>query len=294
TCGPFGSALAAGRLLGLTSEQMLWALGNAGTQSSGLWEFMNSGGMSKHLHAGRAAESGILAAQLANQGFTGPSRILEGHQGLFVATCPDAKIDEVLAAPDSPWQLNRTSIKPWPSCRHTHPAIDAALELHPMVESAAEIHVRTYQAALDVCDRAMPENEYEAKFSLQHCVAMALVDGQINFDSFDAPARERIRDTARLVNLEVTHDIEMAYPHNWGCELVITADNGQKITASRQHCKGDPEFPLNGDEMQEKAGQLLSHAGIKKDEQQRLISYILNLPNQSKVVDLISLLELNY
>ncbi len=292
TCGPFGSALAAGHLLGLNPEQLVWSLGNAGTQSSGLWEFMNSGGMSKHLHAGRAAESGILAAQLAKQGFTGPTQILEGPQGLFAAACPDASPHEVIAEPNSPWQLTRTSIKPWPSCRHTHPAIDAALELHSLVDAPAEINVRTYQAALDVCDRVTPENEYEAKFSLQHCVAMALMDGKIGFDSFDGPARKRIREIRNKVTLEVSADCETAYPHNWGCEVMVTTDRGEEFSTTRKHCKGDPEFPLDDDEMQDKAGLLLSHAGINKDEQQRLISYILSLSEQTTVVDLISLLEI--
>jgi 2-methylcitrate dehydratase PrpD len=89
TCGPFGSAMAAASLLGLDDEQTQNALGNAGTQSSGLWQFMQTGAMSKHLHAGRASESGWLAAELAAVGFTGPAEILEGEKGFFAATCPD-------------------------------------------------------------------------------------------------------------------------------------------------------------------------------------------------------------
>ena len=89
TCGPFGSAMAAATLLGLSEEQTLNALGNAGTQSCGFWQFMETGAMSKHLHAGRAAESGMLAAEMAAQGFTGPAQILEGNKGFFAGTCDD-------------------------------------------------------------------------------------------------------------------------------------------------------------------------------------------------------------
>ncbi len=106
------------------------ALGNAGTQSSGLWQFIETGAMSKHLHAGRAAEAGVTAAELAALGFTGPPAILEGAKGLFAGACPDADPDAVTRDPNAPWQLRATSIKPWPCCRHTHPAIDAAIELH--------------------------------------------------------------------------------------------------------------------------------------------------------------------
>jgi 2-methylcitrate dehydratase PrpD len=120
TCGPFGSAMAAAHLLGLDDRQAQDALGNAGTQSAGLWQFLESGAMSKHLHAGHAAEAGITAAELANNGFSGPPKILEGSRGIFVASCPDADPEAILREPSMVWQLLETSIKPWPSCRHTH------------------------------------------------------------------------------------------------------------------------------------------------------------------------------
>ena len=115
TCGPYGSAMAAADLLGLDDEQTVHALGNAGTQSSGLWQFLETGAMTKHLHAGHAAEAGLKAADLAAFGFTGPPRILEGDKGFFKAACPDAQPELVLANPDDAWQLTTTSIKPWPS-----------------------------------------------------------------------------------------------------------------------------------------------------------------------------------
>ena len=119
--------MTAATLLRLTDEETVHALGNAGTQSAGLWEFLNTGAMSKHLHAGRGAEAGIVSAQLAQLGFTGPPAILEGPQGLFAGACPDPDPAAVLRDPDEPWQVHQTSIKPWPSCRHTHPVIDAAI-----------------------------------------------------------------------------------------------------------------------------------------------------------------------
>ena len=134
TCGPFGSAMAAATLLELDDDQTLHALGNAGTQSSGFWQFMETGAMSKHLHAGRASESGLLAAELAAHGFTGSPEILEGEKGLFAGMCADPIPDNILKEPDGPWQLPLTSIKPWPSCRHTHPVIDCALELHKQID----------------------------------------------------------------------------------------------------------------------------------------------------------------
>lgn len=284
TCGPYGSAMAAGSLLGITRKQQVWAMGNAGAQSAGLWEFMNSGGMSKHLHAGRAAESGILAADLARFGFTGPDSILEGKQGMFVATSTDANPAEIMNLPDDPWQLTQTSIKPWPCCRHTHPAIDAALELSSQIRlPVSQVTVSIYQAALDVCDRPNPETEYAAKFSLQHCVAVALDKGVVGFESFTRAAREESIKTRHAVRIELSAEKDAAYPENWGCDLSVTTEDGQCLHTTRIHCKGDPELPLMEAEMIAKAKTLLDHGGIEEARQQQLINFILDLENQPHV-----------
>jgi len=105
TCGPYGSAMATAALLRLDLRSTVHALGNAGAQSAGLWQFLEAGTMTKHLHAGRAAAAGVLAADLAQAGFTGPPAILEGAKGWFAAACPDADPDAVMRNPDDPWQL---------------------------------------------------------------------------------------------------------------------------------------------------------------------------------------------
>jgi 2-methylcitrate dehydratase PrpD len=217
TCGPFGSAFAAADLLKLNEDQTVWALGNAGTQSSGLWQFLATGAMSKHLHTARAAESGILSAQLAAEGFTGPEEILEGEKGFYAGLCPDPKPEKVLADLDAAWQLVNTSIKPWPCCRHTHPAIDAAIELHRQLgnREIASVSVGAYQAALDVCDRPVPDDPYSAKFSLQHTVAIALSEGKVVQASFDADARQRMAEVRRKVTVSISEPINDAYPKSW-------------------------------------------------------------------------------
>jgi len=178
TCGPFGSAMAAAHLLGLDENQTAAALGNAGTQAAGLWEFKKSGAMSKHIHAGRGAEAGTVAAELAAVGFSGAPEIFEGDQGFFRAMCPDGSIERVLAGPDEPWQVHLTSFKPWPTCRHTHAAITAASTIRDRIttkgldaEAIDRIEIRTYQTALSMCDKSKPASIEEAKFSIQHSVA---------------------------------------------------------------------------------------------------------------------------
>ncbi|MCF4164880.1 MmgE/PrpD family protein [Zavarzinia compransoris] len=264
TCGPFGAAAACARLLGLNGDQMVDALGNAGSQSSGLWQFLETGAMTKHLHAGHAAAAGVLAADLAARGFSGPPRILEGEKGFFAAACPDADPAAVLAGPEAPWALHQTSIKPWPSCRHTHPAIDAALELAPKIagRDIAAITVAAYPAAIDVCDRPAPATPYEAKFSLQHCVSAALLDGRIDFESFEAPARERHSTLRPRVILRAGNRETAAYPTAWGSTVTVTLADGTDLSAAREHALGDPENPLSRDALIEKAQMLLAKAGF--------------------------------
>jgi 2-methylcitrate dehydratase PrpD len=288
TCGPYGAAMATARLLDLREEPTVWALGNAGTQSAGLWQFLEENAMSKHLHAGRAAEAGLLAAELAARGFTGPAQVLEGAKGFFVAACPDAQPERVLAAPEAPWQLRLTSIKPWPSCRHTHPAIEAALALHGRVavDAIAAIRVETYQAALDLCDQVAPSSEYEAKFSLHHCVAAALSDGAVTLGSFDGPARTRLAALANKTSATATAAYNAAYPDRWGARLTVQTVGGETLVAERPACKGDPEFPVTAKEMRAKAALLLEHAHLPKERGAALIAAVLELVGGGPLPDI--------
>ena len=298
TCGPFGAAMAGAYLLDLTPEQTCHALGNAGTQSAGLWQFLETGAMSKFLHAGRAAEAGVVAAQLAAAGFTGPPRILEGPQGLFAGACPDADPDAVLATPEASWQLHQTSIKPWPCCRHTHGPISAALEARRQivergrkVDEITGVTLGTYRAALDVCDRPAPANDYAAKFSLQHCIAAALIEDEVGLQSFDAAAREALRPIAAKVDLGVNAENEAVYPDRWGCDLHVAVGEETTIHVAKPDAKGDPEDPVSRQDMIAKAHALLSHGGHEAITQG--IDTILAMAEGGSAVSLSSLLTSN-
>jgi 2-methylcitrate dehydratase PrpD len=280
TCGPFGSAMAAVTLLALDDEQALNALGNAGTQSSGFWQFMETGAMSKHLHAGRACESGMLAAELAAGGFTGSPEILEGSKGFFKAMCADPEPRNILDDPDADWQLRLTSIKPWPSCRHTHPIIDCALEIHHLLDGdpVQKIDIKTYQAALDVCDCREPETEYQAKFSLYHTAAIAVLGGEVGLDSFDAHARARSASLRRQTTASIADPYASSYPVSWGAEVIAVTESGGSFKISRKDCKGDPELALGSDEMRHKAMELLQYGGLNKDQAGQLCDSVLAMP----------------
>jgi len=284
TCGPYGSAAASGAHLGLDEDGLVNAFGNAGTQSAGLWEFLETGAMTKHLHAGRGAEAGVTAAELAALGFTGPPEILEGERGLFAAACPDATPERVLADLEQRWQLYETSIKPWPSCRHTHPLIDAAQTIRnrlSYVEAIKSISIKSYQAALNLCNNLDPESEYAAKFSLQHTVAAALSNDEVGFSSFDAAARERLAALRAKTSVSVTQALEAAYPARWGGAVEVTLEDGTTMREERQDALGDPEKPLPRDRLIAKAKSLLEHGG--NDQPERLIDDVLGMADDGEL-----------
>jgi len=256
--------MAVARLLGLVRTQAVDALGNAGTQAAGLWQFLDSGAMSKHLHAGRGAEAGLVAAELAALSFTGPPEILEGARGFFAGLCPDGDPTRVLGEPDAPWQLHRTSIKPWPSCRHTHPAIDAAQEIRQALardgrgtSEIAAVDVTAYQAALDLCDRPDPRTVYDAKFSLQHAVAAALSRDKVDFGAFGDEARDECAKLRACATVAAAPRYEAAYPAHWGSAVTVRLKDGGVHSAERGDAKGDPEMPLSADEIVDKARRLI-------------------------------------
>ena len=288
TCGPFGAAMAAATLLQLDEGAAIDALGNAGTQASGLWEFLAAGAMSKPLHAGHAAEAGLTAAELAQHGITGAPAILEGDRGFFAAMCPDAEPDLVLGDPDDAWHLHATSIKPWPSCRHTHPVIDAAQELRQALakqslraDAIESIEIATYGVALDRCDNPDPDSVLAAKFSLQHCAAAALVFDEVWFDAFEADARARLAPLRADCNVSVSQEIESSYPQNWGAEIRIELSGGERLTAKREHTKGDPEFPLDAEALKAKATRLLAHGGVDRPED--FVDAVLAMPEGAPI-----------
>jgi 2-methylcitrate dehydratase PrpD len=293
TCGTYGAAAAASWLLGLSAEQHTWALGNAGTQSGGLWQFLPDGAMSKHLHAGRAASSGLLAAQLAAQGFTGPRRILEGERGFFAATAPDARPELVVAGLEPGmrrYKLTTVSFKPYPSCRHTHPAVNAALRLAERLDGdragIERVEIDTYQAALDLCDNPTPMHTYQAKFSLHYCVGRALLQGRLTLADFEPDrlgepeiAALMARTTARL-----DAAAESRYPVEWPSRVTVTLADGRQLSEQVDNPKGDPENPLSQAEAEDKLRGMLADTPFAA-RTDALIALVAQLPGVPSLAD---------
>jgi 2-methylcitrate dehydratase PrpD len=251
TCGTFGAAAGASRLLGLNEEQTVSAYGSAGTQAGGLWEFLTNNAMSKQLHPGKAALNGLLSALLAQKGFTGAAKILEGEKGFFRATSGDFDPSKCLADLGKTFFFERNSLKYHASCGHTHSAIDAAIQaaggktFDP--DGIEKATVSVYQGALDLLAAVEPKNPYLAKFNLPFCIASALLFGHAELADFST---ERLRDprmVRMMQKIELRSDPELTamYPRKWPARVEILKQNGERLTGSVTVPKGDPENPLS-------------------------------------------------
>jgi 2-methylcitrate dehydratase PrpD len=193
TIGHFGAAASCANLLGLSPAQTVYALGIAGTQSSGLKQVF--GTMCKPFHAGKAAMNGMLAALLAQKGFTSSTDMLEGEKGfskVFSTRMDPAKALERLG---EDYSIREVVFKRHASCFETHPAIDAVLALKEeqglTAEQVDSIYLNAFTIACDIAGKPNPQTGLEGKFSLAFCVALALADGNTGEPSFND---EKVRD----------------------------------------------------------------------------------------------------
>ena len=292
TCGTFGAAAGSAKVLGLDEEQGVWALGSAGTQASGLWEFLVESAMSKQLHPGKSALNGLLSALLAQKGFTGARRILEGEKGFFRATSKDFDEEKCLAGLGKKFLFERNSLKYYASCGHTHSAIEAVLQAintNPTpVEEIERVNVSIYQAALDLLGDVEPTTPYLAKFSLPFCIATALRYGHVNTGDF---IETRLEDPDLLqimdrVKIRSDPQLTMHYPGKWPARVEIITQDGKKLNGSSDYPKGDPENPLEERDVIEKFRDLTK--GLLSDSTaEAIVERVMQLEDMDDVSSLL-------
>lgn len=292
TCGTFGAAAGAGRILRLSPEQMTWALGSAGTQAAGLWAFLVENAMSKQLHPGKAAANGLLAALLAEEGFTGARSILESEKGFFRATSKDFREDLCLRGLGEEFFFERNSLKYHASCGHTHSAIDATLEAtkgKPMgPEEVSWVKVRLYQAAIDLLGEVEPKSPYLAKFSLPFCIASALRYGRVGLEAFceERLGDEDLRALMEKIQIQADSYLSSLFPRMWPARVEIQSSDGELKVGACDHPKGDPENPLTRDEAEEKF-RWMTKAVLPGSSGEDLLQKVMHLEESSDMGELL-------
>lgn len=282
TCGGIGAAAGAARAMGLSADLAVGAMGTAMSLAGGLWQARHEAVATKHLHVSEAARRGVQAALLAQGGLPGPRRILEGPQGFFAALARDGRPGAVLE-PTNDWKLAEVSFKPWPACRHAHPAIDAALVVRERLAGRAvgQVRVETYADAVTFCDKPSPRTEAEAKFSLQHAVAVVLARGRPALGDFTEAATRAPDLTALRTVVEVAEDAALtaAYPAHFGARVTVVAGEGKTLTAQAADAWRDPENPMDKAAVIAKFDRLAEAGGVPAPLAQAMQDAVLALPH---------------
>ncbi len=291
TAGTLAAAAATAKLFGLNAKGVQRALGSAGTQAAGLWEFLRDAADSKQLHTAKAASNGLLAAYLAREGFTGAEHILEGPQGMAAGMSRDADPARLTDRLGSRWAITETSFKWHASCRHTHPAADALLKLMKTEKLShsqiAGVTARVHQAAIDVLGPVVkPQTVHQAKFSMGTVLGMIAVNGRASLTDFESLALTdtRVGSFRDKVTMVADDEVNAAYPRRWIGKIEVRTVDGRRLDSRVDVPKGDPDNALTRDELEQKAIRLaLFRRGATEGEMRELFTRIWDIENQASL-----------
>jgi 2-methylcitrate dehydratase PrpD len=283
TTGPFGAAIACGKLMGFDGERMRNALGIAGSLACGLMEFARSGtgAMVKRLHLGRAAESGVLAAGLAADGFTGPVSVLEGEFGFLRVFCgSEFDTNELTRDLGSRYATRSIMLKRFPCHITAHTSVQGILELQAEHSYAADdvgsIHIAGNDKMAGVNNIRVPADIMMAQYSIPFCVALAHVRDPHDPRSFDPTALEdpQIRSLCERVTITIGED----RPTPLAADVTVTLRDGRVLERHVADFKGTPSRPLDRAELRDKFLLLTRHCPA--DEMGEMFDRLQNLEHE--------------
>jgi 2-methylcitrate dehydratase PrpD len=256
TAGVFGAAAAAGKLLGLDEQKMVWALGIAGTQSSGFREMF--GTMCKSFHPGRAAQNGLTAAHLAAQGFTSSNRVLEAPRGFAHVMSAARDFKEITRNLGKSYEIALNTYKPFACGIVIHPSIDGCVQIRNengvTAEDIASIALRVHPLVLELTGKKTPQTGLEGKFSVYHSCAAAIIYGRAGEEEYsDAVVRD-----PRVITLrdKVTAEADKSV-HEDAAHLRVTLTNGKVIEKHVAHAIGSLERPMSDADLEAKFHHLV-------------------------------------
>lgn len=245
TCTVFGAAAAASRVLGLDGEAIAEAFGLAGATAGGIRQHQIDGSMfDSAFHGARAAQSGVMVAQLRAEGVTGPPAILEGPLGFCTVMAPERDVAKLTHELGTAYEFEKTTIKPYPTCRFAHGPTEAALDLkreHGIDAAAVEaVTVETFRQSIEVSSRPEINSPFDAVVSHQYSVALALVKGKVELAAITAGAGgdPQVLDLMRRVR--VLHDVELekCFPGSWPHRVTIEMKDGKRFSTLSEYPPG--------------------------------------------------------
>lgn len=275
TVGPFGAAAAAGKLLGLSEQQMVWALGIAATQPVGLREMF--GTMTKSFHPGRAAQNGLTAALLASKNFTSSNAGIEAPRGWANVLSSARNYAAITENLGTRFEILENSYKPFPCGVVIHPAIDACIQLrrqHGIDAGKVErVELKVHPLVLELTGKKAPQSGLEGKFSIYHAVAAALMDGVVGEKQFsDAavanPAAIALRQrVAPMVDRAIAED---------QVRVTIIMKDERRLEKYIEHCVGSARNPMSNAQLEAKFAGLVDGI-LPPDQTRRLMELCWNV-----------------
>jgi 2-methylcitrate dehydratase PrpD len=272
TCGVFGAAAASSYILNFKSnskaiyQNINTAIQLSTMTSSGVWQCRKGDGEAKQYALANASKSGVTSAFLAQNGAQTPSDMIEGELGFLKGFKNHIDYKELIKI-NNKLLINDVSNKPWPACRHSHPVIGVTLDLQKkllknniQINQISEIIIETYKTAIDFCDKPIPKNDIEGKFSLQHCCAISLIYGDILEDYFKENIlnNSRISDIRDKVIIKNNPEMTKNFPNNYSASVSLKLKDGSVLKKTNLDAKGDPENPMTQKEICDKTLNLIN------------------------------------
>ena len=297
TCGVFGAAAAAGRLLGAGAEELVHAFGLCGSQAAGSMEFLTDGAWNKPFHVGYAAMSGLISASLAVEGFRGTRAGIEGRAGFLSAYAPNPEPRHVVEGLGRRWETMDIAVKPYPSCRYGHAAMDALIALRADVdldpEDIHEVEIGLPETGWRLIgdpesEKQRPKNYVDGQFSMPFVAAVALREGGMTWDSYE----QHLDDEATLAlcrrtRAVVDDEVQARFPEYMAGSARIKTDSGEhhKLVVV---AKGEPDNFLTEGELQAKFDGLIG-AHLEPGQRDDLAGALSRLDTLPKVADALAL-----
>ena len=297
TCGIFGAAAAAGYIVGLSKEQFISAFGIALSQSSGSMQFLNDGSWTKRSHVGQAAQNGLNAAILAGEGFKGPKEAFEGKWGYLNSFVSGGDLSKALEGLGEKFETLNLGVKPYPSCRYSHAAIDGLLELKKEinfdVNDLEDVEVGLSETALNIIgypieEKQNPENVVDGQFSMPFCAALVLRNGSFTWDDYKSNLKnDDVLNLCKKVNVSPNKQAEECCPKYMSANVKIKV-SGKVYEKFIKIPKGDPENFMTDQEFEDKFDGL-TNPYLSEGKLNELKKFMLRIDNANSIKSLFEL-----